>query len=96
MNRNHELVTAMSLLNSFADEFPGIERTPGVCGGAARVAGTRIPVWVLVDYRKLGATDAELLRAYPTLRAEDLTHAWNYYRTNMQQIEQEISENEAA
>jgi uncharacterized protein (DUF433 family) len=24
----------------------GIERTPGVCGGDACIAGTRIPVWV--------------------------------------------------
>jgi uncharacterized protein (DUF433 family) len=26
----------------------GIERTDGVCGGSACIAGTRVPVWVLV------------------------------------------------
>jgi Protein of unknown function (DUF433) len=31
--------------------FATIEKTPGVCGGAARVAGTRIPVWQLVEAR---------------------------------------------
>src|SRR5580704_7735896 len=35
--------------------YATIEKTPGVCGGAARVVGTRIPVWQLVEARSLGA-----------------------------------------
>jgi uncharacterized protein (DUF433 family) len=35
----------------------GIERTPGVCGGDACIAGTRIPVWVLEGFRRLGWTE---------------------------------------
>src|SRR5262249_37719114 len=31
----------------------GIEKTAGVCGGSARIAGTRIPVWQLVEARNL-------------------------------------------
>ena len=34
--------------------YPTIEKTTGVCGGAARVAGTRIPVWQLVAAREAG------------------------------------------
>ncbi|MBN8733500.1 MAG: DUF433 domain-containing protein [Acidobacteria bacterium] len=30
-----------------AAEFAGIEARPEVCGGAACIARTRIPVWVL-------------------------------------------------
>ena len=36
----------------------GIESTAGVCGGDARIAGTRIPVWTLEHYRRLGLTEA--------------------------------------
>ncbi|MBI1924432.1 DUF433 domain-containing protein [Candidatus Poribacteria bacterium] len=75
---------------------PGVERTPGICGGDARIAGTRIPVWALVQYRKLGASEADLLRAYSTLRPEDLANAWAYYGLHPAEIEQQIRENEMA
>ena len=39
----------------------GIESTPGVCGGDPRIAGTRIPVWTLEQYRRLGMTEAQNL-----------------------------------
>jgi uncharacterized protein (DUF433 family) len=55
--------------------FPGIESTPGVCGGELRIARTRIPVWALERARQLGATDEILLQSYPTLRLEDLERA---------------------
>ncbi len=57
---------------------------------------TRIPVWVLIQARQLGASEADLLRDYPTLRAEDLANAWAYARAHREGIEQQISENEAA
>jgi uncharacterized protein (DUF433 family) len=55
-----------------------IEKTPGVCGGAARVAGTRIPVWQLVEARNLGVSEAQLLIDYPSLKAVNLVDAWAY------------------
>jgi uncharacterized protein (DUF433 family) len=57
---------------------------------------TRIPVWVLVQARQLGASEADLLRDYPTLRAEDLANAWAYARAHREEIKQQIAENEAA
>ena len=78
------------------DTYPGIETTAGVCGGAACLAGTRIPVWLLEQYRRSGASDAELLHSYPGLRAEDLVHAWAYVHSHQNEIEQHIRENEAA
>ena len=50
-----------------------IERTPGVCGGDARIHSTRIPVWLLVGYRKDGVSDARLLEMYPSLSLGDLS-----------------------
>jgi uncharacterized protein (DUF433 family) len=76
--------------------FPGIESTPEVCGGEPCIVRTRIPVWVVEQARRLGASEDELLRSYPTLRAEDLVNAWAYVRAHRQEIEAQIHANEAA
>ncbi len=55
----------------------GIEKTPGVCGGDARIAKTRIPIWVFVEAHRLRYSDADLLTSYPTLTAIDLSNALN-------------------
>jgi uncharacterized protein (DUF433 family) len=75
---------------------PGIESNPGVCGGEPCIIRTRIPVWVLEQARRLGGSEAELLRAYPTLRAVDLVNAWSYVRIHHDEIERQIRENEEA
>ena len=82
--------------SQLAGMFPGIENTPGVCGGEACVARTRIPVWLLERARQLGSSEADLLRAYPTLRAQDLVNAWAYVETHRDELEQQIRENEEA
>jgi uncharacterized protein (DUF433 family) len=77
-----------------ADSFPGIESHPGVCGGEPCLARTRIPVWVLEQARRLGTNESELLRCYPTLRAEDIVNAWAYVRAHAAEIEAQIRANE--
>jgi uncharacterized protein (DUF433 family) len=74
----------------------GIERNASVCGGEACVARTRIPVWLLVQSRRMGMSDAELLASYPILRAEDLANAWDYARAHATEIEEQIAANEGA
>jgi uncharacterized protein (DUF433 family) len=76
--------------------FSGIESRPDVCGGEPCIVRTRIPVWVLVRAKQLGASEADLLRSYPTLRAEDLANAWAYFRAYPSEVEQQIRENEEA
>jgi len=76
--------------------FPGIDSTPDVLGGEAHVVRTRIPVWVLVQARRLGTSEADLLRSYPALRAEDLANVWAYARLHRDEIERDIVENELA
>ena len=56
----------------------------------------RIPVWGLVRARQLGSSEADLLLAYRTLRAEDLANAWAYARAHQNEIEQQIRDNEEA
>jgi uncharacterized protein (DUF433 family) len=72
----------------------GVEKTPGICGGSARIVRTRIPVWTLEQYRRLGMAEAEMLRVYPTLRAEDLANAWAYARAHRAEIDEDIRQNE--
>ena len=84
------------VVRDLGDAFPGIESTAGVSGGEPCIVRTRIPVWVLVQARRLGTSEADLLKAYPTLRAEDLANAWAYYRSHQEEIERQIQENEAA
>ena len=45
---------------------------------ARRISGTRIPVWILVEARNLGVSEAQLLLDYPQLRAVNLVDAWDY------------------
>jgi len=76
--------------------FLALKSKPDVCSGEPCIVRTRIPVWVLVQSRRLGISEADLLRSYPTLRAEDLANAWAYYRTHRDEIQQQIRENEEA
>jgi uncharacterized protein (DUF433 family) len=71
----------------------GIDVQEGVCGGSARVIRTRIPVWLLESFRRSGSTDAQLLRAYPCLTAEDLASAWRYARSHREEMDREITAN---
>ena len=57
---------------------------------------TRIPVWLLEQARRLGASEQSLLAAYPHLRAEDLVNAWAYAGSRSAEIEAQIRENETA
>ena len=84
------------VVRDLGDAFPGIESRQDVCGGEACVVRTRIPVWLLVQARRLGSSEADLLRAYPTLRAEDLANAWVYARAHPDEIDRHIQENKPA
>ena len=74
------------LASDLAASWPGIERTPGVCGGDACVVRTRIPVWTLIAYRDEGWTEAKILDAFPSLRAADLVHAWAYADSHRDEV----------
>jgi uncharacterized protein (DUF433 family) len=71
-----------------------IKKTPDVCGGNACIRNTRITVWGLVLSRQLGSTDAHILENIVGLTSEDLEVAWDYYRLNRAEIDEEIRLNE--
>jgi len=75
--------------------FAGIEKTESVMSGAACVRQTRIPIWMLEQARRQGASEIDLLRNYPQLTAQDLANAWDYVNSHRAEIEANITANEA-
>lgn len=74
---------------------PLLEKTHGVVGGEARIAGTRLPVWAIIQLRKLGASDGEIEIAFERrITPKELKACWDYYIKNMCEIDKAIRENE--
>jgi uncharacterized protein (DUF433 family) len=96
MSQIEKIQLGQAAVGASKDNFFGIEKTAGVCGGNACVIRTRITVRTIVIYKKLGLSDGDLLESFPTLRAQDLISVWNYYLTHLDEIEAEILENEHA
>jgi uncharacterized protein (DUF433 family) len=96
LTSSEKLKAIQILSHSLSQNWRGITKTLGVCGGDACIEGTRIPVWVLVQARNLGISETQLLYDYPTLSATDLANAWVYASANPEEIETAIRENEAA
>ncbi|NLS94910.1 MAG: DUF433 domain-containing protein, partial [Planctomycetaceae bacterium] len=45
------------IVQDLGDSFPGIESTPGVCGGEPCIVRTRVPVWILEQMRRQGVNE---------------------------------------
>ena len=71
-----------------------IQKTPGVCGGRACVGDTRIPVWTLISFFQQGATDEDMIRAYPALTVDHLNLVREYYKVHRAKIDRDIREQE--
>ena len=65
MNRAEKAQLLQRIVRELGDAFPGIESNPLVCGGEPCIVRTRIPIWVLVQSRNLGLSEADILRSYP-------------------------------
>ena len=71
-----------------------IQKTPGVCGGRACVGDTRIPVWTLIGFLRQGASDEDMIRAYPALTVDHLNLVREYYEAHRAEIDHDIREQE--
>jgi uncharacterized protein (DUF433 family) len=78
--------------------FPSkiITKTPGICGGEACIAGTRIAVWLLVEAQQLGISETQLLQDYPHITSADLVNAWSYADAYPEEIAAAIRVNNEA
>jgi uncharacterized protein (DUF433 family) len=94
LTRGEKAALLLRVAQELGGAYPGIESTPGVCGGDPCIVRTRIPVWTLERSRQLGLSESEILANYPTLRAEDLVHAWACVQAHAADIERQIRESE--
>lgn len=96
LSRAEKAELIQKLVQEIVNAWPGIEKTPGVVGGDACIVRTRIPVWALENYRRLGWSEATILDNFPTLRAADLVNAWAYADAHRDEIDRAIREHEDA
>jgi uncharacterized protein (DUF433 family) len=79
-----------------SDERQHIESTPGVCGGAPRITGTRIRVSQIALLTEQGSSADQIVASYPHLSLADVYAALSYYHDHRESIEHEIREADAA
>ena len=69
-----------------------IEVTPGVCGGHARLAGTRVPVHRIARYHRLGYSPEEMLGLLNTLSLSQIYAALAYAMANPEEMQASLRE----
>jgi uncharacterized protein (DUF433 family) len=73
-----------------------VVRTKGICGGRARIVGTRVPVWGIESKRRAGYTAAAIIKMHDGLTARHVQSAIAYAKTHQHEINSAIKENEDA
>jgi len=73
-----------------------IQKNLGVCGGDACIRNTRHTVAGLVQWRRLGLSDNNILEHHPDLSKPDLEEAWSYYDQHAEEIDRAIRDDEAS
>ena len=72
-----------------------IVKTPGTCGGRARIAGTRIKVEHVYNWvERQGMTPAQVVAEYPQLTMAQVHAALAYYWSHQDEIQRDIAEGE--
>lgn len=69
-----------------------IVKTPDVCGGDARIDGSRIRVIDIVIPYRIGKTPEEIVDMYPHINLAAVHAALSYYFSNREEIEKEEAE----
>lgn len=68
-----------------------ISKSPGVCGGEARIRNTRHTIHGLIEWKRQGVSDERLLGMFdPPLTQADLDLAWDYAAHHPQEIERAL------
>jgi uncharacterized protein (DUF433 family) len=75
------------------DSFPGIESDDETCGGAPRIAGTRVTVGtIMARYRVHSGSIEAILIDYPLLTEKQVRTAMDYYAKHQEEIDAEQRE----
>jgi len=65
MTKGEKTQLLQRVARDLGDASPGIDVTPGVCGGTPCIVRTRMPVWVLVQAKRLRSTEADMCNVIP-------------------------------
>ena len=71
-----------------------IERTPEICGGRPRIAGTGVSVLRVAGWYKLGWTPEEIARRVGHISLAQVYAALAYYHANREAVEAEMAAEE--
>jgi len=71
--------------------FKYIQRDLKICGGKPVFKGTRIPVYLILDFLSAGETVEEILENYPQLSREAVLEAIRY-ASQYTKLEEELIE----
>ena len=82
MTRGEKAQVLQWVVRDMGDAHPGIDSRPDVCGGEPALSVPEFPFGFWEQARRLDTGEADLLCAFPTLRAEDLANAWAYVRSS--------------
>ena len=72
------------------ERFPHITSHPAIQGGAAIVAGTRLPVRTVAFYWRETHDRERILRNYPQLTPDLLDEVIGYYHAHQAEIDAEL------
>ncbi len=64
-----------------------IIRNPGILGGKPIIRGTRVPLWLIVNFSENGLTPSEIVADYPDLTIEDIEAALAFAARELARIE---------
>ena len=81
---------------NMSSQLDRISKKPNVCGGNACIRGTRITIWGLVEYRRLGLSDQAIQERVQGLTRPDLEAAWQYAAAHPSEIDEAIRRNAEA
>ncbi len=73
---------------------PYVSRQKGICGGRSVIEGTRMPIWSIIKWYKVGMSVEDIIREFPQLSPSQVHDAFSYYYDNQEEIEKDIVENE--
>ena len=84
----------MKLAVKNSKKHPYISKQKGVCGGRSVIEETRIPVWSIIKWYRIGMSVEDIIREFPQLTPSQIHDAFSYYYDNQEEIEKDIVENE--
>jgi uncharacterized protein (DUF433 family) len=71
-------------------EDPYVAEYPGVCGGYPVIRETRIPVRLVVQLSRAGASLDELAAMWPTVTSAQIQGALDYYARHPRRVDEDI------